>query len=155
MIVITVTLATIVVAWVGTTYGLFAGTSQQFFLQTGQALPERFVIENAFLLKSSSLLKVFVRNVGSQSVNIVAIYVNGTSYVPKQANLVVPVCPYAQVNNNWVVNETVGNVCEFDLTLPSNMDPTCSPSPWCTGDIFNIVVATARGNVATLTTRGP
>jgi archaellum component FlaF (FlaF/FlaG flagellin family) len=156
MIIITMSLASILVAWVGTTYGLFAGGSQQFLSQRGQAMPERFVVENVFFVKSSSRLKVFVRNTGSQPLNIVAIYVNGTSYVPNQANLVVvSPCAAKQVNNNWVVNETIGSVCEFDLTIAGSMDPTCAPSPWCKGDVFNIVVATLRGNQASLTTRAP
>ena len=149
MIVITVSLAGIVLVWAGTTYGLFTGKAQQAFAQNGQAMGESFTIENLFFLKSSSTLKVFVRNVGAQQINIAALYVNGTAYFPIQPNtgvlVVVSPCKVIQVNSVWVANMTVSSVCEFDLKIPS-MDASCSPSPWCTGDVFNIVVATLRGN---------
>jgi hypothetical protein len=156
MITITLSLAAILVAWAGTTYGLFSGTSQNFFQQKGQSIPERFVVENVFLSKSPPQLKIFVRNVGAQPLFVVAIYVNGTSFAPTESNsgslIVQQPCMVTQLNNVWVVNETVGSVCEFDLTMPT-MDPTCPP--WCSGDIFNIAVASSRGNSATLTIKGP
>lgn len=158
LIVITVSLAAIVVVWAGSTYGLFTGTAQKLFAQSGQALGESFTIENVFFLKSSSILKAFVRNVGAQPINIAAIYVNGTAYFPVQPNsgplVVVSPCKVNQVNGVWAANMTVGSVCEFDLTIPNNMDNSCAPSAWCTGDVFNIVVATVRGNRAALTASG-
>lgn len=160
MILITLALGSILIVWAGSTYGSFAGFSQLFFQQKSQALPEKLVVENAFFTKSSSQLKTFVRNVGAEELNIVAIYVNGTAFTFTRASGGPSVsllnCAAKQMpNGNWVVNETVGRVCEFDLTIPSSMDSSCSPSPWCTGDLFNIVVATATGNQAIFTARGP
>jgi len=160
MIVITIALAAILVAWAGTTYGSFAGTSQLFFQQNAQVLPEKLVIENVFPVKASNLLKTFVRNVGVEQLNVVAIYVNGTSYTFTSASggnlvsIVLPCTAKLQPNNNWAVNETVGSVCEFDVTVIVPMDASCPTSPWCTGDLINIAVATARGNQAILVARG-
>ena len=81
MILITLSLAAILVAWAGTSYGSFTGGSQLYFAQRQQALQERFAIEMVFFNKTGSnhTLMVFVRNVGVQQITIVAIYVNGTS----------------------------------------------------------------------------
>ncbi len=167
MILITLSLAAILVAWAGTTYGSFTGGSSLFFLQRGQALQERFVIEEVFFVKgsglSNSFMRVFVRNVGAQQLNVVGIYVNATSFYPASgwnnqgagSTHVVTPCSATQVGNNWVVNETIGRVCEFQLYFSSALDPSCSSVPWCTGDILNIVVASSRGNQATTTARGP
>jgi hypothetical protein len=159
MILITISLATVVIAWAGTTYGTFAGVSQLFFQQSSQALPEKLVIENVFFVKASSLLKTFVRNVGVEQLLIVAIYVNGTTFTftgasgGKGVQVIIPCRAKLQPSNTWAVNETVGSVCEFDITITS-MDSSCSPSPWCTGDLFYITVATARGNEAILVAKG-
>jgi hypothetical protein len=155
MILITLSLAAILVAWAGTTYGTFTGGSQIFFSQRGQALQERFVVEEVFFIKDATtkMLRVFVRDVGVEQVNVVAIYVNGTSFAftssssPSQYQAhVVPPCTISNQNNNQVVMLTIGNVCELDLNWGQ---------AWTPGAIFNIVVASARGNQVTYTTRGP
>jgi hypothetical protein len=152
MIGITLSLGAILVAWAGQSYGAFSGGSQLFYQQRGQALQENFVIEEVFFNKTVSgttvdQIFVFVRNVGLININIVAIYVNGTSLTP-----------ISGTTHGWSTFSSctggVGSVCEFSLNWPTT---SCSPNycPWVTGDIFYIVVASTRGNQVAYTARGP
>jgi len=133
MITITLSLAAILVAWAGTSYGAFTGGTQLFFVQRGEALQERVVIENVFFNKTQNLVRTFVRNVGVEDIKIVAIYINGTSLTPISGSP----CTLPKVLG-------VGAVCEFDFNRT-----------WSSGNIFIIVVATARGNQAATTARAP
>ena len=142
MIAITLSLAAILVAWAGTTYGTFSSGSQLFFVQRGQAMQERFVIENVYFNSSQSYIRVFVRNVGVEEIRVVAIYVNGTN--PSEVSggtCVVPV-PGSPVTIG------VGSVCEFRLSWAFT-------GGYVSGSVFNFVVATARGNQAAYMARGP
>jgi FlaG/FlaF family flagellin (archaellin) len=138
MILITLSLAAILVAWAGTSYGAFTSGSQIFFQQRGQALQERFVVENVFFAKTQNQIRLFVRNVGVEQINVDAIYVNGTSLTPTGSG---GTCTIPSGGLTMPVQK----VCEFDLTW----------SNWTSGAIFNILVATARGNQASYTIRGP
>ena len=141
MILITLSLAAILVAWAGTSYGAFTSGSQIFFEQRGQALQERFVVENVFFNKSQTRVLVFVRNVGVEDINIAAVYVNGTALQPTGSG-----------STCILPNRLpVGGICEFNL-LWSQSTWTASSG---TGAIFYIVVASARGNQASYTARGP
>ncbi len=148
MILITLSLAAILVAWVGTSYGSFTGGSQLYYANRQQALQERFAIEMVFFNKTGSnhTLMVFVRNVGVQQITIEAIYVNGTaagtSTLPLDTTK-----PY--LCTTLPVTLPIGNACEFRLTWG-----TTAPY-WASGSIFNFVVATARGNQAAYSARGP
>lgn len=141
MITITMTLAAILVAWAGTSYGAFTGGSQIFFVQRGQALQERFVVENVFFNKtaSPSRLLIFVRNVGVEEIKVVAIYVNGTALTPTGSGSTCTIPTGGLVL-------PVQAVCEFNLSWSSG---------WSSGAIFNIIIASARGNQASFTARGP
>lgn len=141
MILITLSLAAILIAWAGTSYGAFTGGAQVFFQQRGQALQEMFVVENVFFNNSqgNTRLLVFVRNVGALDINIVAIYANGTSLTPTGSG---GTCVFSAGSTHLLV----GQVCEFNLNWGST---------WTTGSTFNLVVASARGNQATFTARGP
>jgi hypothetical protein len=154
MIGITLSLGAILVAWTGQSYGAFSGGSQLFYQQRGQALQENFVIEEVFFNKTASpqQIFVFVRNVGLININVVAIYVNGTSLTPSTTT-----------GHGWCTSSFgtstsaslgVGIVCDYSLNWPSS---PCSPNycPWGTGDIFYIVVASMRGNQVAYTARGP
>jgi hypothetical protein len=141
MITITLSLAEILVAWAGTNYGAFTGGTQLFFRQRGQALEERFVIENMFFNKSQTRLLVFVRNVGVQDIKVVALYANGTSLTPTGSGYT---CVFAGTPPSVTI--PVGSVCEFNVNWGST---------WNIGSTFYIVVASARGNQATFTARGP
>jgi hypothetical protein len=158
MILITLSLAAILVAWAGTTYGSFSGGSSLFFSQRGQALQERFVIEEVYFLcgtppgsacsatPRTGYADIFVRNVGVEQIDIVAIYVNGAS-----SGLSGVVLPCAISGNTVPVYVGTAdptnhpNVCEFQVTGLT----------WTTGAIFTIVVASLRGNQVISTTRGP
>jgi len=140
MIAITLSLAAILVAWAGSTYGSFSSGAQLFFVQRGQAMQERFVVENVYFNSSESYIRVFVRNVGVEEIRVVAIYVNGTN--PSEVSggtCAVPGSP---------VTMGVGSVCEFRLSWTFT-------GGYVSGSVFNLVVATARGNQAAYMARGP
>ncbi len=143
MISITMALAAILVAWAGTTYGAFTGGAQLFFVQRGQALQERFVIEYVYFV-SPTTIEVFVRNVGVEQIQIAALYVNGNSFAGTSMGTKSP----CQLVNN-AVTVTVGPtsntpVCEFDIA-----------TTWTSGSTVYIVAASLRGDQATYTARGP
>ena len=144
MISITLALGAILVAWAGGAFGAFTSGSQLFFAQRGQALQERFVVENVFFNKGSNLVRVFVRNVGVVEVNVVAIYVNGTSFTDTSMGVVSP-CTLSLQGNVNVVTMPVEAVCEFQLSW----------TLWTTGAIYHIVIASTRGNQAAFASRGP
>ncbi len=153
MIGITLSLAAILVAWAGNSYGAFSGGSQLFYQQRGQALQENFVIEEVFFNRTAiQQIFVFVRNVGLININIVAIYVNGTSLTPSSERATGG-ATFSGTNPSSA-SLGVGSVCEFSLTWPTC---TYSPNycPWVTGNIFYIVVASTRGNQVAYTARGP
>lgn len=132
MIAITLSLAAILVAWAGTSFGAFSGGSQLFFAQRGQALQERFVIEVVFFnIAGSNTMTIFVRNVGVIDIKLAAIYVNGNPPTSNNGTL-----PYAL---------GVQQVVRFNMGIPA----------WTTGTVFTVVVASARGNQAVATARGP
>ena len=145
MILITLSLAAILIAWAGTSYGAFAGGSQLFFQQRGQALQENFVIEEVFFNASSNQIFVFVRNVGLININVVAIYVNGISLSPVSG----PThgwCAFSTTTTPPSQSLGVGSVCDFSLNWGS---------AWASGTLFTIVAASLRGNQVATTMRGP
>lgn len=159
MITITLALAAILIAWTGSTYGLFAGGAQIFYQQRGQAMEERFVVENVFFNSAATMdsvcgpgvnlcMLVYVRNVGVEQINVPAIYVNGICipstglYGTKQEN-----CNSADPNCNSPSDCIyVGSVSEYILNLDSSTLGSLGP-----GSILYIVVASERGNRATYT----
>ena len=152
MITITLSLAAILVAWAGTAYGAFSGGSQVFFVQSGQALQERFVIEEVYFNKAAQQILIFVRNVGPININIVAIYVNGTLLTPVSG---AGLCSYSGTPPTQSLGVGGQNsICEFSLTWPSCTYPP-NNCPWVTGNIFQIVVASTRGNQVAYTARAP
>lgn len=157
MITITLGLAAILIAWTGSTYGLFAGGAQIFYQQRGQALQERLVVENVFfnnamtdgsVCSTNLCMLVYVRNVGAEQINVAAIYVNGTC-IPSTGSY-----GTSQVNCNSGSSDLIlvapgQNVHEYILNL---LSPPL-PKPLTTGSILYIVVATTKGNRATYTVR--
>jgi FlaG/FlaF family flagellin (archaellin) len=159
MIAITLSLAAVLVAWAGTSYGAFSSGSQLFFVQRGQAMQERFVIENAFFIKSSNTLDIYVRNVGAIEIQVVAIYVNGTSLSGSNIQTATGLCSlYSSSLNNAL---GVQSVCEYGLTVTQSNGvvkggaASCTGQTWCTGALFYILVASGRGNQAAFSARGP
>jgi len=152
MIGITLSLAAILVAWSGQSYGAFSGGSQLYYQQRGQALQESFVIEEVFFIKTgtpNNQIDIFVRNVGLININITAIYVNGTSLTPQSGT---GYCTFSGTHPS--VSIGVGFPCEFNVDWPQS---SCSPNycPWNSGNIFYIVVASTRGNQVAYTARAP
>jgi len=145
MIGITLSLAAILVAWAGQSYGAFSGGSQLFYQQRGQALQENFVIEEVFFEKNTTNQQIFafVRNVGLININVVAVYSNGTSLTPNTVLKVFGPCSFT--GTPLSVSIGVGQVCEF----------TWNPAAWTSGSLFFIVVASTRGNQVAYTARGP
>jgi len=142
MILITMSLAALLVAWAGTSFGAFSGGAQLFFAQRGQALQERFVIEIVFFNTTNHYIYVFVRNVGLIDFTLSSVYVNG--------NAITPTC-----SSSW---QCLGKGSATNLDLPVQQVvelPLNYGSSWPSGTVFNIVVASARGNQVQAMARGP
>jgi hypothetical protein len=158
MIGITLSLAAILVAWAGQSYGAFSGGTQVYYQQRAQALEENLVIEEVFFEKNTTdQIFVFVRNVGMIDIKIAAIYQNGTSIPSSTTNFKVfqsSQCDNGVAQTQFPFTIGVTQVCEFTWTPPVAGDAACS-GLWCAGDIFILVVASQRGNEATSTMRGP
>jgi archaellum component FlaF (FlaF/FlaG flagellin family) len=152
MIGITLSLAALLIAWSGQSYGAFSGGSQLFYQQREQALQENFVIEEVYFNATPQQIFVFVRNVGLININIVAIYVNGTSITPSTTTGHGWCTSYFGTSTSASLG--VGSVCEYSLTWPTCTYPP-NHCPWVTGNIFYIVVASARGNQVAYTARAP
>lgn len=141
-------MAAILVAWTGTTYGVFSSGSQIYFVQRGQALQERFVVEAEFFTQnaSSHMIKIFVRNVGAEEIGVVGIFINTNttqlSFPPSTSLITGSPC----IVSGQSVTIPVGIVCEFDVDWGTS---------WSSGTIFNTVVTSARGNKAVFAARGP
>jgi len=144
MITITLSLAAILIAWTGSTYGIFTGGAQIFYAQRGQALQERFVVEDVFFNKNQNQLLVYVRNVGVNQINVTAIYLNGTT-VP-QGNIVATCGSFSPYTIPVSTSSSTG-VCKFTLNYFSILGSLQ------TGSIVYIVIASGRGNRATFTVR--
>lgn len=146
MITITLSLAAILVAWAGSTYGTFSSGSALFFGQRDQALQERFVIENVFfnITGSNQNIMVVVRNIGTLDFTLVAIYVNGNSGLAFSSSDKTYLCQ----NKNPVLPVTMGvqAVCEFNLDWGQKLG---------SGTVFTVVAASSRGDQATFTARAP
>jgi hypothetical protein len=169
MILITVSLAATVVAWAGTSFGESSGGSQLYFVQRQQALVEQFVIENVFLTKSQGYVDIFVRNVGASLVSVVAIYVDEIPETPTGAsrsnggiasckiplNVIPPGLVLGTTSSAGSACNQTPNVVDFNVQFANGFNANCPTQPWCTGDVFYIVVASGNGNQATYTVGAP
>jgi len=177
LILVIMSLAAALVAWAGTSFGGFAGGSEPYFVQRQQALEEQFVIENVFLTKSQGFIDVFVRNVGASLVSVVAIYVDGVPETPTGcghagvcSNAGVPSCTIPGGTSTTPPGLVLGttssppslpacnnmpNIVDFNVQLALGFNPNCPTQPWCSGDVFYIVVASGKGNQATYTVGAP
>jgi flagellin-like protein len=167
MIVITFSLATALAAWASTSYGAFGGGSQLYFVQRQQALEEQFAIENVFFTKSQGYIDIFVRNVGATQVSVVAVYVDEIPMTPTGTGPNGVTCTIPSGSPPGLVLGTVAsssgvsactqtpNVADFTVHLANGFNSNCPTQPWCSGDIFYIVVASGKGNQATYTAGAP
>jgi hypothetical protein len=152
MITITIALAAILVGWAANSYGLYTGGSQQYFVQRQQAMEERFTIENVFFNKSQRYIDIFVRNVGVTNVTIVAIYTGATLQQP--TGIIRNGAATCTIPSKGLILG-VRSSCDFNLQLNNGFNSNCPTQPWCSGDIFYIVVASGKGNQATYTGGAP
>jgi len=168
MITITLAIAAILVAWAGTTYGNYTGGSQLYFVQRQQALEEQFTIENVFFTKSQGYIDIFVRNVGATNVSVVAIYVDGIPMTPTGTGPNGATCTFSNsLNPPALILGTVAassgvtactqmpNLADFTVKLNNGFNSNCGTQPWCSGDVFYIVVASGEGNQATYSAGAP
>jgi len=127
-------LGTILFAWATSSFGMYQGGAGVWFVSRGDALKERLVIECvdfAFTGMLRNKIYVYVRNVGTIDLKIVAIYVNGTT------TLVASTIPSLVPPNTIAL--VVDQVTCITVVLSS---------PWDSDSVTNIMVATARGNSA-------
>jgi len=122
-------LGTILFAWATSSFGAYQGGAGLWFVNRGEALKERLVIEqvsftSAFDPSLNELIILYVRNVGTIDCKIVAIYVNASAI-----GTVSPAMP---------ISLGVGSVTSINVTLAN---------PWHSGSVSTIAVATARGDV--------
>jgi len=117
-------LGTILFAWATSSFGTYQGGTGVWFINRGDALKERFVIE-CVDFTGDRTIDVYVRNVGMIDLKVVAIYINGTV-----ASTTDPLLP---------VSLGVGQVTCISVLLSSS---------WHSNSITGIMVATARGNPA-------
>ena len=123
-------LGTILFAWATSSFGLYQGGAGIWFSNRGDAMKERLIIECVdFTGAFHQYMGIYIRNVGTIQLKIVAIYINGTI-----ASTVTPSLPVAV---------TVGSVQLLNVTLSSPL------VPWQKGSVSTVMVATSRGSSAT------
>ena len=125
-------LGTILFAWATSSFGMYQGGAGVWFMNRGDALKERLVIECVDFTGAppgpplvKDRINVYVRNVGTIDLKVVAIYVNGTVAF--------------STNPSLPASLGVGQVTLITILLSS---------PWRSDSITSIMVATARGNSA-------
>jgi len=133
-------LGTILFAWATSSFGLYQGGAGIWFMNRGEAMKERLVIEQvSFTSKyvgpipppANELIILYVRNVGTIDCKIVAIYVNASA-APSMIKTVNPPL------TNGGISLNVGSVTSINVTLFGT---------WHSGSVSTIAVATARGNI--------
>jgi len=110
--------------WAISSFGAYQGGAGYWFSSRSIANQERISVENVYF--GSSLINIYVRNVGTIPFTVVSLYLNGTqSSVSRVINV-------TQVYGFSMVNTVAGSA-------PAH------------GDIQKVTVATSRGTVVTTT----
>jgi len=125
-------LGTILFAWATSSFGAYQGGAGVWFVNRGEAMKERLVVEQVYFTTGSmpnDLIIVYVRNVGTIDCKITGIYVN------------VLATPNGSVSPTMPISLKVGSVTSINVTLWPWF------GPWYSGSVYTIAVATARGNV--------
>lgn len=120
-------LGTILFAWATSSFGAYQGGAGLWFVNRGEALKERFVVEYvSFSIGVQSQerdnITILIRNVGSIDITIKAVYINSTVY-------------------NFNVKVGVDRVQALYVIIP---DPA---HYWDFGCVSRIAVASERGTV--------
>jgi len=124
MLVIVVSLSSLLFVWAISSFGAYQGGAGYWFSSRSIANQERVSVENVYF--GSSLINIYVRNVGTIPFTVVSLYLNGTqSSVSRVINV-------TQVYGFPMVNTITGSA-------PAH------------GDIQKVTVATSRGTVVTTT----
>jgi hypothetical protein len=125
MLVIVVSLSSLLFVWAISSFGAYQGGAGYWFSSRSIANQERISVENVYF--GSSLINIYVRNVGTIPFTVVSLYLNGTQTSP-----VSRVINVTQVYGFSIVNTITGSA-------PAH------------GDIQKVTVATSRGTVVTTT----
>jgi accessory gene regulator protein AgrB len=124
MLVIVVSLSSLLFVWAISSFGAYQGGAGYWFSSRSIANQERVSVENVYF--GSSIINIYVRNVGTIPFTVVSLYLNGTqSSVSRVINV-------TQVYGFSMVNTITGSA-------PAH------------GDIQKVTVATSRGTVVTTT----
>jgi len=118
-------LGTILFAWATSSFGAYQGGAGLWFVNRGEALKERFVVEyvsfsGTVIPPARNNITVLIRNVGSIDITVKAVYINSTAY-------------------NFNVKVLVNQVKAISVTLTAGY--------WDYGGVTRIAVASERGNV--------
>ena len=124
MLVIVVSLSSLLFVWAISSFGAYQGGAGYWFSSRSIANQERISVENVYF--GSSLINIYVRNVGTIPFTVVSLYLNGTqSSVSRIINV-------TQVYGFSMVNTITGSA-------PAH------------GDVQKVTVATSRGTVVATT----
>jgi accessory gene regulator protein AgrB len=124
MLVIVVSLSSLLFVWAISSFGAYQGGAGYWFSSRSIANQERISVENVYF--GSSLINIYVRNVGTIPFTVVSLYLNGTqSSVSRTINV-------TQAYGFSMVNTITGSA-------PAH------------GDIQKVTVATSRGTVVATT----
>jgi hypothetical protein len=124
MLVIVVSLSSLLFVWAISSFGAYQGGAGYWFSSRSIANQERVSVENVYF--GTSLINIYVRNVGTIPFTISSLYLNGS-----------------QTSVARVINVTQ----VYGFAIPS----TLTGSAPAHGDIQKITVATSRGTVVATT----
>ncbi len=124
MLVIVVSLSSLLFVWAISSFGAYQGGAGYWFSSRSIANQERVSVENVYF--GSSLINIYVRNVGTIPFTISSLYLNGS-----------------QTSVARIINVTQ----VYGFSIPN----TLAGSAPAHGDIQKITVATSRGTVVATT----
>jgi len=124
MLVIVVSLSSLLFVWAISSFGAYQGGAGYWFSSRSIANQERVSVENVYF--GSSLINIYVRNVGTIPFTVVSLYLNGS-----------------QTGVSRVINVT--QVYGFSMVN------TITGSAPAHGDVQKVTVATSRGTVVATT----
>ena len=125
MLVIVVAMSSLLFVWSISSFGAYAGGAGYWFSSRSIANSERVSVENVFFGPSSTVVKLYVRNVGTIPFTVSSVYVNSTLY-----NISQP-----PVNVTQVVSLQISLVGQS----------------WVHNNVQTITIATLRGTTVTTT----
>ena len=125
MLVIVVSLSSLLFVWAISSFGAYQGGAGYWFSSRSIANQERISVENVYF--GSSVINIYVRNVGTIPFTISSLYLNGS-----------------QTGVARVINVTQ----VYGFNIPYTSFSSSAPAH---GDIQKITVATSRGTVVATT----